>query len=115
MTAKKLKPQMLSFLQVAVLEISRNVKGPKIVLSECINKLNGIANEPCEPNAGGKEKGVIAPFTRTGETVVVIQVSAECAIGESSVGWQINAKGLPNLVLTHLVKHLVEVGPLTEL
>jgi hypothetical protein len=114
-------------------------KGAKIKFSECITKLNGATSSPCEPKAGGTEKGVINTaaghalielhelaggvkddivkiLPDEGKTFATIEMSEECAIGEKvPVIGKATLKDCEGLALTHLVKHLVEIGPLTEL
>jgi hypothetical protein len=52
----------------------------------------------------------------TSETYATLEFGAECAIGEKvPVIGKLRYKDCENLALTHLVKHLVEVGPLTDL
>jgi hypothetical protein len=116
----------------------------EIVFSKCRTKLNGATSAPCEPKANGTEKGVIRtkpghalivlhelaggvkddlvrilPDNVGGvpsETFATIEMSAECAIGTKvPVIGKATLKDCENLALTHLVKHLAETGPLTEL
>jgi hypothetical protein len=119
-------------------ESAGNVKGSKVKLSECITKLNGATSAPCEP-FNGTEKGVITTnaghallvlhelaggvkddlvsfLPDTGETFLTIQMGELCSIGEKVplIG-KLHFKDCENLALTHLAKHLIEVGPLTEL
>jgi hypothetical protein len=113
--------------------------GAKIKFSGCITKLNGATSAPCQPKAGGTEAGVINTnaghglielhelaggvkddvvkiLPDVGETFATIEMSAECAIGTKvPVIGKATLKDCENLSLTHLVKHLVETGPLTEL
>jgi len=116
-----------------------NVKGSKIKFSGCITKLNGATSAPCKPNAGGTQSGVIITqpghglavlhtleggtkdeltqiLPDTGETFAFIETSEECAIGAKvAVIGKAFLKDCKNEFLKHLVKHLVEIGPLTEL
>jgi len=146
--------------------------GAKIKFSGCITKLNNVTSIPCEPNAGGKEKGVINTNAGHGlivlhvvkdaegkitlqddlvsilpdniingkgeseksEIFAVIEMGEECAIGSkvpvigkatlkdcsdrlaNEKGEKLEINGCEKeLFLTHLVKHQVEIGPLTEL
>jgi len=113
--------------------------GAKIKYSECITKLNGATSAACEPNAGGKEKGVINSqplhalivlhelaggvkddliqvLPDSGSTLLVIEMGEECSIGEKvPIFGKLTFKDCESAFLTHLVKHLMEVGPLTEL
>jgi hypothetical protein len=113
--------------------------GAKIKLSGCTTQLNGVASKACEPNSGGKEPGVIrsnaghgllvlhklpsgviddvfSVLPDVGETFATIEMSEECSIGEKvPVIGKGTIKDCEGLGLTHLLKHLIEVGPLTEL
>jgi hypothetical protein len=115
-----------------------NVKGSKLKLSECITKLNGVTSTACEPFVG-TEKGVVTTnpghgllvlhelaggvkddliqfLPDSGETFFTIRTGEECSIGENiPVIGKLYFKDCQNLALTHLAKHLLEVGPLTEL
>jgi hypothetical protein len=120
-------------------ESAGNVKGSKIRFTECITKLNGATFNVCEPNAEGKNKGVIRTnslhgllvlheltggvkddivqvLPDTGETLATIEMSELCPIGEKvPVIGKATLKDCENLALTHLLLHLMQVGPLTEL
>jgi hypothetical protein len=120
-------------------EKTGTVSGSKIKFSGCITKLNGATSAVCEPNAGGTEKGVInttaghglivlhetvakvkTELTQilpdVGETFATIEMSKECAIGSKvPVIGKAFLEDCEGKFLTHLVKHLVQVGPLTEL
>ena|SRR6187399_1941238 len=113
--------------------------GAKIKFSGCTTKLNGATSAPCKPKAGGTEDGVIntqaghallvlhalagggtddllSILPDSGETFAFIEMSEECSIGSKvPVIGKATLKDCENLALTHLVKHLVEIGPLTEL
>jgi len=113
--------------------------GAKIKFSGCITKLNGATSSACEPNAGGTEKGVINTnavhglivlhalgggtkdeliqiLPDSGETFVTTEMSKECAIGTKvPVIGRLYLKDCENAFLVHKVKHLLEVGPLTEI
>jgi hypothetical protein len=114
-------------------------EGSKVKFSECITKLNGATSGSCVPKAGGKESGVIVTnalhgllilhelaggvkddiikvLPDSGETMAIIEMGEECAIGEKvPVIGKATIKDSEGLALTHLVKHLMEIGPLTEL
>jgi hypothetical protein len=124
----------------AVLKTEGRVgEGAKLRYSECITKLNGSTSAPCEPNAGGKEKGVILSnalhglvvlvelaggvkddaikvLPDTGETFATLEFGELCGIGEKI---PIIGKGLiqdsENLLLTGLVKHLLSFSSSSEL
>lgn len=106
--------------------------------SGCITKLNGVTSAACEPRtgtekgvitqnashgllilfelAGGVKDDIVKVLPDTGETFVTIQMGEECALGEKvPVLGKMTLKDCENLGLTHLVKHLWEVGPGTEL
>jgi hypothetical protein len=111
----------------------------KIKYSECHTFLNGVLSIPCLPIAGGTQPDVIETLDLHGlivlhelasgvkdDIVKILPVSGEvfahiemgdnCAIGENVlVLGSATLKDCENLALTHFVKHLVEVGPLTEL
>jgi hypothetical protein len=113
--------------------------GAQIRFSECITRLNGEINESCKPNAGGTESGVIKTTTGhglivlhepkagekveltsilpdTGETFAIIESTKACPIGiKVPVIGKATLKDCEGLFLKHLLKHLVEIGPLTEL
>jgi hypothetical protein len=113
--------------------------GAKIKYSECITKLNGATSAPCTPKAGGTETGVINSqplhalielhelvggvkddlikvLPDSGTTILIIEMSSECAIGTKvPIFGNLTYKDCEGAFLTHLVKHLLEVGPLTEL
>lgn len=121
----------------AVIKAEGKLSG-KMKNSECITKINGILSTACEPRVG-KEKGVtisnnliglielhelaggvkddvIRYKPEVGETFGTIEMGEECAIGEKvPVIGKMTLKDCENQFLTHLVKHLLEVGPLTEL
>jgi hypothetical protein len=112
--------------------------GTVLTFSNCIVHLNGTTSKACEPNNEGKEPGVIKTkpghglialaelaggvkhdvvriLPDTGETFATIEMSAECAIGSKiPVIGKAVIKDCENLSLTHLVKHLIELGSKTE-
>jgi hypothetical protein len=120
-------------------EKTGSVSGSKIKFSGCITKLNGATSAACEPNSGGTEKGVINTtqlhglivlhetaakvktelvqlLPDTGETFVTMELSKECPIGSKvPVIGKLFLEDCEGKFLTHLVKHLLQVGPLTEL
>ncbi len=115
-------------------ESAGNVKGSQIKLTGCITKLNGATSAPCEPK-NGTEKGVIVTkpshglivlheggveliqiLPDEGETFATITSGSECAIGEKvPIIGKAFLKDCLNLFRTHVVEHLIEIGPLTEL
>lgn len=113
-------------------------EGAKIKLSGCTFDLNGITSPECEPKSGG-EAGVVRTNTvhglivlhklasgvtddllqilpDAGETLVTFESSPTCPIGAKVplIG-KFTIKDCEGLSLTHLVKHLVEVGTSAEL
>jgi hypothetical protein len=119
--------------------------GAKIKFSECETFLNKKLSIPCEPFVGAEKgvittqaghalielhklaSGVLDDIVRIlpddvggkpSEIFAIIRMGPECAIGE-----EVPVLGKATLkdcvsneqFLTHLVKHLVEIGPLTEL
>lgn len=111
------------------------VKNSKVLFSGCSTDLNGAAAPECTPKdptdgegfivtkfghalavlgAAGEDLTKILPDE--GETFATIVLPAACPIGTSvPVIGKLNLKDCENLALTHLVKHLVEQGPGTEL
>ena len=66
--------------------------------------------------AGGVKDDLLSILPDEGETFATIEMGPECAIGQKvNVIGKATLKDCEGLALTHLVKHLVEVGPLTEL
>jgi len=115
------------------------VKGSKIKYSGCKTKIDGSTSASCEPNAGGGSPGVIetnlihylivlhelAGGTKdelvlalpdTGETYAMVEMGEVCALGEELplIGKHYY-KDCENAFLKHLLKHLWETAPLTEL
>jgi hypothetical protein len=114
--------------------------GSQVLFSGCTTDLNGTTEPKCEPNDPREEKaGTIV--TEPGHALVVLHELADktkdhlvkilpdegeifakiitgskCAIGTSvSVIGKLFLKDCQNKFLEHLVKHLVEEGPLSEL
>jgi hypothetical protein len=123
----------------AVLKTNGSIgEGAKLKFTGCITKLNGVTSGACVPKAGGTETGVIKTqpghgllvlhelaggvkddlvkiLPDTGETFAFIEMP-ECSIGTKvPVIGKATLKDCQDLALEHLVKHLVETGPLTEL
>lgn len=123
----------------AIGEKEGTVSGSKVRFGGCITKLNGTTSPSCQPNSEGAEPGVIetnaghgvivlhelAGGTKDelvkilpdkGETFATILAGEECSLPEEvPVIGSVYLRDCENAFLTHLVKHLVEVGPLTEL
>ena len=115
-------------------ESAGNVKGSDIKFTGCITKLNGSTSAPCQPkfegvagvvltkpghglivlNASKEELTEIKPDVE--ETFAVIESGAECAIGAKiPVIGKAFLKDCLGQFKTHVVEHLVEIGPGTEL
>jgi hypothetical protein len=104
--------------------------GAQAKLSECIAIIGGEKNASCTPNAEGTQPGVMVSnplhgviagdfiqiLPDTGETYSTSESSASCPIGKKVplIG-KVTLKDCESLFLSHLVKHLLEVGPSTEL
>jgi hypothetical protein len=114
--------------------------GAKIKFGECIVKLDGVTKPECEPRAGQieekEEKGVIRTNALhallqlhelvegikdstivfspdKGEVWALIEMSSKCPIGAViQILGALRTKECNNLLSTHLVKHLLEPGPL---
>jgi len=119
-------------------EKAGTVAKSQVKFSGCITKIGGVTTASCEPR-NGTEKGVIltnqghgtivlhelAGGTKdeltqilpdTGETFATIFLGELCSIGEEvPVIGKAFLKDCKNAFLSHLLEHLVEVGPLTEL
>jgi hypothetical protein len=113
--------------------------GAKLKFSECITKLNGAKSAPCEPNAGGTEKGVInsnalhglivlvelaggvkddaiSVLPDSGETFATLEFGAECNIGSKvPIFGKALIQDSENLFLTFQVKHLLTFSSSSEL
>ena len=119
-------------------ESAGNVKGFDIKFTGCITKLNGSTSAPCQPKFEGAagtlltkplhglivlhklESGAIDELIQIipdeGETFLTFESGAECAIGAKvPVIGKLFLKDCLNQFKTHVVEHLIEVGPLTEL
>lgn len=113
--------------------------GGKVKFSTCTTELNGAVSSACEP-VNGTEKGVILTnaghglivlhklepsgvkddivelLPDTGTTLATVVMGAECSIGTKvPIIGKLTLKDCQGLFLKHLVKHLIEEGPLTEL
>lgn len=115
------------------------VSGSKLKFTGCITKLNGATSKPCEPKNEGKEAGVFVTkplhglvvlhelagggkgeltqiLPDEGETFATIESDAECAIGAKvPIIGKVFFKDCEGKSSTFQVKHLWEVGPLTEI
>jgi len=111
------------------------VKGAKVLFSGCITHLNGSSSPECVPTdstdgvgkivshaghglavLGTAGEDLIKVLPDEGETFATIKLPAACPLGTSlPVIGKVNLKDCENLALTHLVKHLLEQGPGTEL
>jgi hypothetical protein len=127
-------------LENAVLKANGGIgEGAKIKLSGCVFDLNGVESKACEPRNGGTEAGVVKTkgvhgliilhklpseivddllliLPDSGETLVTFETGEECSIGEKvNLIGKFTIKDCEGRSLTHLVKHLVEVGTAAEL
>ena len=117
------------------------VSGSKVLFAKCTTDLNGEAASECTPNdpvtgvgtistqpghallvlhelTGGVKDDLteIIPDTGLGTTFATIHLPAACPIGTSvPVIGKFFLKDCENKALEHLIKHLVEEGPLSEL
>jgi hypothetical protein len=118
----------------ALLETEGKSSGT-LLLSGCTTKLNGVESKPCEPTAGGTEKGVIASKPLKGqlvlhegstsllriqavegETLGTVEMSKECSIGtKAPVIGSFYAKDSGGELEVEKKSHVLEAGPLTEL
>ncbi|HWA53253.1 MAG TPA: hypothetical protein VG816_03685 [Solirubrobacterales bacterium] len=111
------------------------VRGSKILYSGCTTTLNGVSSPECTPKDAADGAGTIVSkaghglaFLGTagedlvkvlpdeGEVFAVFEFAATCSLGTKiPVIGKMVFKDCENLALTHLVKHLSEVGPGAEL
>ena len=111
------------------------VSGSKLLISGCTTDLNGVAAPECTPSDPIDGKGAIVTkplhallvlgtsgedlleaIPDSGKTYTTVVLPAACPIGTSvPVIGTLRLKDGENLMLTHLVKHLVEPGPGTSL
>jgi hypothetical protein len=124
----------------AVLKTEGRVgEGAKLKYSECVTKINGSTSSGCQPNAGGKESGVIVSnplhglvilvelgggvkddaikvLPDSGETFATLEFGSECVLGTKipiiGIGLIQDSE---NLLLTGLVKHLLSFSPTSQL
>jgi hypothetical protein len=119
-------------------------EGMLIDFLNCTTDLNGVGSKACEPAGGGKA-GVITTKELHGlivlhelkpsgikddvllilpdpvggvksEIFATVEMGAECSIGTKvNIIGHLTLKDCQEMFLTHLVKHLLEIGPLTEL
>lgn len=122
-----------------VIKAGGKISGATFRARECKTRLNGVISEVCDPQATGEPKGVITssplhalielhelangtkdPILRflpdSGEVFWRIETTEECSLGEViPIIGKASLKDCEAMFSTHLVKHLVEPGPLTEL
>jgi hypothetical protein len=111
------------------------VKGSKLLYSGCTTDLNGVESSECKPKDAVDGAGTIVTkaghalailgtagedlvrlLPDEGETFATIEFPAACPLGTKiPVLGKVVFKDCENLALTHLVKHLSEVGPGAEL
>jgi hypothetical protein len=114
-------------------------EGFKITFSGCSTDVNGSPNSICVPTdkvagkgtivtnslhglivlhelANGTKDDLFSIAPDTGETLALIEMSVECFLGtKAPVFGKVVLQEGEGLALTHLLKHLLGVGPLTEL
>jgi hypothetical protein len=112
------------------------ISSGQVLFNGCHTDLNGVENANCTPKdsvAGsleivtkpldallvlhnGEDILRLLPVAGLNEPFATIELGAACAIGTKvPVIGELTLKDCNNLALTHLVEHLVEPGPLTEL
>jgi hypothetical protein len=132
-TVKLLNAKLLANGSVG--EAEGAVKGSKLLYSGCTTDLNGVTSPECIPTDSVDGAGTIVSAAAhglailgtsgedlvkispdSGETFVTIKFPATCVLGTSiPVIGKMVFKDCENLALSHLVKHLSEVGPGGEL
>jgi hypothetical protein len=114
-------------------------EGFKITFSGCSTDVNGSPNSLCVPTdkvagkgkivtnslhglivlhklANGVKDDLFSIAPDTGETLALIEMPVECILGtKAPVFGKVVLEDGEGLALTHLIKHLVKAGPLTEL
>lgn len=114
-------------------------EGFKITFSGCSTDVNGSPNSGCLPTdkiagkgkvvtsslhglivlhklANGVKDDLFSIAPDTGETLATIEMPSECVLGtKAPVFGKVVLEDGEGSALTHLVKHLVKIGPLTEL
>jgi hypothetical protein len=133
----------LSLVGNPKLKANGSISTGKIKFTGCDTFLNGVLSKPCLPEGGGVADVIetlnlhaliilhklasgevddllsVLPDDVNGkpsEVFAHIELGPECAIGENVlVVGKATLKDCEGLALTHLVEHLVELGPLTEL
>ncbi len=111
------------------------VKGSKVLFSGCTTDLNGVAAPECTPKdatdgegkivsksghaliiEGAPSEDLLRVIPDEGETYATIELPAACPIGTKvPVIGNLLLKDGEGFALTHLVKHLLESAPPTEL
>lgn len=115
-------------------KISSNTK---VRFTGCVVLLNGVVTPACEPHTGaekgvleskatkgllvlhklasGEKDAIVQVEPTEGETFMVVELGAECAIGNKvPIIGKITLKDCENHLTTEQAVHLVEEGPLTE-
>jgi hypothetical protein len=112
-----------------------SVSGSKVLFSGCTTDLNGVAAPECTPTdpvdgagsmitkplhgllaLGASGEDLIKIIPDVGKTFLTFPLPAACPIGTSvPVIGELFLKDCENLMLTHLVQHLLETGPGTKL
>jgi len=107
------------------------ISGIRAIMKGCKTRISGVTSKACEPNAGGKEPGVIKSnlghgeivsenivrlSPDTGETYATIEMGEECSIGEKiPVLGSLFVKDADNGFLQYKFEHRIEVDPIKSL
>lgn len=115
-----------------------SISAGKVAFSGCATELNGKPSAGCSPRAGGKTAGVIESkkvrgllvlhklasgkldplisiSPETGTVLAEIEFGEECVLGGFPIRGPLTLQDPKGEFTTHLVSHLFEVGPLTQL
>ena len=111
------------------------VSGSQLLFSGCTTDLNGMAAPECTPSdptdgagklvtkflhglivLGAAKEDLVQIIPDVGKTYITLPLPAACPIGTSvPIIGELFLKDCENLMLTHVVKHLLETGPGTKL
>jgi hypothetical protein len=108
--------------------------GGKVKFGECTGETNGSPNASCTPKSNGEPEGTILTNAGKGQLVLheggvgltklepvsgafaTLEMKAACPVGEKlPINGVLYLKDCENMLELHLVKHLIEEGPLTEM
>jgi hypothetical protein len=110
-------------------------EGGKVEFTGCTGETNGSPNANCKPKAGGAASGTILTNEgkgqlvlheggvglikiepKTGTTLATLEMSEACPVGEKlPINGVLYFKDCSNMLELHLVEHLMEEGPLTDI